>query len=100
MASLAIDGVRWGDDRVTHVRWGSIDAATRTWTSSPTIVELGQVVNAIMLGTEVRTVFTLGGRTFLGPKVTTIRYAGGHVGIQTMVEDGRIEKSLEDLPPV
>jgi hypothetical protein len=48
----------------------------------------------------VRTLFKLGGRTFLGPKVTALPYTGGHVGIEARVQDGQLEKSLEDLPPV
>jgi hypothetical protein len=83
MATLAIDGVRWTNDRVTNVRWGSFDASTNSWS-----------------GKEVRTLFKLGGRTFLGPKVTALPYTGGHVGIEARVQDGQLEKSLEDLPPV
>jgi hypothetical protein len=100
MAILAIDGVRWTNDRVTNVRWGSFDASTNSWTTPTTIVDVAQVVDAIRSGKEVRTLFKLGGRTFLGPKVTALPYTGGHVGIEARVQDGQLEKSLEDLPPV
>ncbi|KND61887.1 hypothetical protein BVER_05952c [Candidatus Burkholderia verschuerenii] len=100
MATLAIDGVRWVNDRVTSVRWGSFDQSTNDWTAPTTIVDVHQVVDVIKRGEEVRTLFTLGGRTFLGPKVTALPYANGHVGIEARVQDGQIEKSLEDLPPV
>jgi hypothetical protein len=100
MSTLAIDGVRWANDRVTNVRWGSFDALSNSWTSPTTIVEVAQVVDAIKSGKEVRTLFTLGGRTFLGPKVTALPYTAGHIGIEARVQEGQIEKSLEDLPPV
>ena len=60
---------------------------------------MSQVVEAIKSGKEVRTLFTLGGRTFLGPKVTALPYTAGHIGIEARVQEGQIEKSLEDLPP-
>jgi len=100
MSTLAIDGVRWTNDRVSNVRWGSFDAGINDWTTPTTIVDVAQVVEAIKSGKEVRTLFTLGGRTFLGPKVSALPYANGHVGIEARVQDGQIEKSLEDLPPV
>jgi hypothetical protein len=100
MSTLAIDGVRWANDRVTDVRWGSFDALSNAWMSPTTIVEVAQVVDAIKSGKEVRTLFTLGGRTFLGPKVTALPYTAGHIGIEARVQEGQIEKSLEDLPSV
>ncbi|GGD52360.1 MULTISPECIES: hypothetical protein [Caballeronia] len=100
MATLAIDGVRWVNDRVTNVRWGSFDSARNAWAAPTSIVDVHEVVDAIKSGKEVRTLFTLGGRTFLGPKVSALPYANGHVGIEARVQDGQIEKSLEDLPPV
>jgi len=45
-------------------------------------------------------VFKLGGRSYLGPQVSSIPYANGHIGIETSFEEGRIEKTLEDLPNV
>ncbi|AET88974.1 MULTISPECIES: hypothetical protein [Caballeronia] len=100
MATLAIDGVRWTNDRVTSVRWGSFDPGTNAWTTPTTIVDVQQVVDAIKSGKEVRTLFILGGRSFLGPKVAALPYANGHIGIEARVQDGQIEKSLEDLPAV
>jgi hypothetical protein len=100
MATLAIDGVRWVNDRVTNVRWGSFDQTTNDWAEPTTIVDVHQVVDAIKSGKEVRTLFTLGGRPFLGPKVSALPYTNGHVGIEARVQDGQIEKSLEDLPGV
>jgi hypothetical protein len=100
MTTWAIDGVRWINDRVTHVRWGRVDATTNSWTSPPTIVDVSHVVDAIKKKKEVRTLFILGGRAYLGPKVVAIPYATGHVGIEAHIEDGQIEKTLEDLPVV
>ncbi len=100
MSIFAVDGVRWTNDRVSHVRWGSIDELTASWTSVPTVVDVGRVVKALEKGEQVRTFFKLGGHSYLGPKVSAIPYANGHVGIELNLEEGRIEKSLEDLPSV
>ena len=100
MATLAIDGVRWVNDRVTNVRWGSFDSARNAWAAPTSIVDVHEVVDAIKSGKEVRTLFKLGGRAFLGPKVSALPYTNGHIGIEARVQDGQIEKSLEDLPPV
>jgi len=100
MGTLAIDGVRWVNDRVTSVRWGSFDTATNDWSAPTTIVDVQQVVDALKNGREVRTLFKLGGRPFLGPRVSALPYTNGHIGIEARVQDGQIEKSLEDLPSV
>jgi hypothetical protein len=100
MSVFAIDGVRWTNDRVTHVRWGDIDELTADWRSAPKVVGVDRVVEALEKGEHVRTVFKLGGRSYLGPQVTAIPYANGHIGIETSFEEGRIEKTLEDLPSV
>ncbi|CCD41463.1 conserved hypothetical protein [Candidatus Paraburkholderia kirkii UZHbot1] len=97
---MTIDGVRWVNDRVTDVRWGSFDPATNDWAAPTMIVQVQQVVDALKSGKEVRTLFKLGGRPFLGPEVSALPYANGHVGIEARVQDGQIEKSLEDLPSV
>jgi hypothetical protein len=76
------------------------DEATAHWTSVTTVVEAGRVVKALEKGDQVRTFFTLGGHHYLGPRVSAIPYANGHVGIEVNLEEGRIEKSLEDLPSV
>ncbi len=100
MSILAVDGVRWSNDRVTHVRWGKIDELTVNWASVPKVENVDRVVDALEKGEQVRTVFRLGGRSYLGPQVTAIPYVNGHIGIEASLEDGRIEKSLEDLPNV
>jgi hypothetical protein len=100
MSIVAIDGVRWTNDRVTHVRWGNIDELTANWTTVPKVVDVDRVVKVLEKGELVRTVFKLGGRSYLGPQVSSIPYANGHIGIETSFEEGRIEKTLEDLPSV
>jgi hypothetical protein len=102
MATYAIDGVRINpaSDRITHVRWGLIDPKTHDWSSPPEIVEVAEVVNAIHRGDVVWSLFTLGGRRFLGPKIKTVVHTSGHDGIDTDVPGGHVEKCIDDLPAV
>ncbi len=100
MSIFAIDGVRWNNDRVTHVRWGEIDDLTTDWASVPKVVGVDHVVDALGKGERVRTLFKLGGRIYLGPRVAAIPYANGHTGIEAVLEEDRVEKSLEDLPNI
>ncbi|CAH2810525.1 MAG: hypothetical protein CBHOC_5098 [uncultured Caballeronia sp.] len=95
---MAIDGVRWVNDRVTDVRWGSFDPATNDWAAPTTIVQVQQVVDALKSGKEVRTLFKLGGRPFLGPKVSALPYANGHVGIEARVQDGQPDREIARRP--
>jgi hypothetical protein len=102
MATFAIDGVRISPatDRVTHVRWALIDPKTHEWLSPPQIAEVDAAVRAIRAGDVVWSLFTLGGVRFLGPKIKIVAHPGGHDGIDTEIPDGKIEKSIDDLPNV
>lgn len=68
MSIVAIDGVRWTNDRVTHVRWGNIDELTANWTSVPKVVDVDRVVKVLEKGELVRTVFKLGGEAIWAPR--------------------------------
>jgi hypothetical protein len=102
MATYAIDGVRINpaSDRVTHVRWALIDPKTNEWLSPPATVEVAEAVNAIHAGDVVWSIFTLGGRRFLGPKIRAVAHINGEDGIDTDVPDGHVEKCIDDLPAV
>ena len=102
MATYAIDGVRINpaSDRVTHVRWALIDPKTHESVSPPQIVEVAEAVNAIHAGDVVWSLFTLGGRRFLGPKIKAVAHTNGDDGIDTDVPDGHVEKCIDDLPAV
>ncbi|WP_118179385.1 hypothetical protein [Paraburkholderia phosphatilytica] len=102
MATFAIDGVRISPstDRVTHVRWGPIDAKSHDWLSPPQISDIDAVVQAIHAGEIVWSVYTLGGRRYLGPKIKAVAHMAGLDGIDTDVPDGHVEKCIDDLPRV
>lgn len=102
MATFAVDGVRINPatDRVTHVRWGPIDDTSHDWVSAPRIDDVGAVVQALHAGELVWSVYTLGGRRYLGPKIKTVVHAAGRDGIDTDVPDGHVEKCIDDLPRV
>jgi hypothetical protein len=102
MSTFAIDAVRINpkSDRITHVRWGPVDPATRDWLSPTSIVEVAEVVTAMGRGDAVWSLFTLGGTRFLGPKMVRVAHTDGHDGIDTDVPGGHIEKCIDDLPHV
>ena len=102
MATFAIDGIRINraNDRLTHVRWALVNPKTSEWLSPLAIVEVADVVKAIHGANAVWSLFTLGGRRFLGPKIRAVAHTGGHDGIDTEIPDGHIEKSIDDLPRV
>jgi len=102
MATYAVDGVRISasTDRVTHVRWAPIDPHTHDWLSPPKISEVADVAHDIRSGAVVYSVFTLGGRKFLGPKIKAVPHPNGADGIDMEVPDGSVEKSMDDLPRV
>lgn len=102
MATFAIDGVRIDPvtDRVTHVRWALVNPKTNEWLSPPRGVEVAQGVTAIHAGDGVWSLFTLGGRRFLGPKIKVVAHTGSRDGIDTGVPDGHVEKCIDGLPRV
>jgi hypothetical protein len=101
MSTFGIDGIRIDfAGHITHVRWAPIDPKTREWLSPTKIVEVGELVKAIQAGEVCWSLFTLGGKRFLGPKIRVVAHTNGPDGIDTDVPDGSIEKSMDDLPPV
>jgi hypothetical protein len=102
MTTFAIDAIRINpaNDKITHVRWGPVDPASRDWLSPTSIVEVPEVLSAIHRGDPVWSLFTLGGVRFLGPKIKAVAHTDGHDGIDTDVPGGHIEKCIDDLPHV
>jgi hypothetical protein len=100
MATFAIDAVRIDprDGKISQVRLGTVDPATRAWQSPATIVEVGEVIDIMRRGDDVWSLFTLGGTRFLGPKIRPVPHTDGRDGIDTDVPDGHIEKCIDDLP--
>jgi hypothetical protein len=95
-----VNGVRYDDDdaRVTHVRWGIVDTDRNEWIKGPDAAELIDVVDALMAGQEVWTIYTeQDGRTVPGPRLRTAGDSEGSEGIETHTgpDDHR---SLRDLP--
>ena len=102
MATFAIDGIRINraNDRLTHVRWALVNPKTNEWLSPLAIVEVADLVKAIHGGNAVWSLFTLGGRRFLGPKIRAVAHTGGHDGSATEIPDGHRENARDDLPRV
>ena len=93
MSTFGIDGIRIDfAGHITHVRWAPIDPKTREWLSPTKIVEVGELVKAIQAGEVCWSLFTLGGKRFLGPKIRVVAHMNGPDGIDTDVPDGSIEK--------
>lgn len=101
MSVYAINGVRIDSatGRVTHVRWAQVDPQRNQWVVDPFVEEVIGVVDAIVGGDDVWTIFTVGAQTVLGPKVEVIVYAGGLEGID-VVDPKEAGRALADLPAV
>ncbi|MFL9912089.1 hypothetical protein [Paraburkholderia sp. RL17-337-BIB-A] len=101
MTTFGIDGIRIDPaGHITHVRWAPIDPKTHDWLSPTRIVEVGDVVKAIRAGEVCWSIFTLGGKRFLGPGIRVVAHINGPDGIDTDVPGGSIEKCMDDLAPV
>ena len=95
-----VNGVRFSDDgsRVTHVRWGIVDTDRNEWIAGPAVAEVIDVLDALMSGNEVWTIYTLQqGQTVPGPRLRTVGDSEGTEGIETNPgpDDHR---TLRDLP--
>ena len=71
MSVYIIDAVRMNarTGLVEQVRWGKVDHTHNHWEVEPVISDVTDVVEKILSGEEVRTVFPVGHFTVLGPKV-------------------------------
>jgi hypothetical protein len=95
-----VNGVRFSDDdsRLTHVRWGIVDTDRNEWISGPDEADVIEVVDALMSGDEVWTIYTVqGGQTVPGPRLRTVGDSEETEGIETHPgpDDHR---TLRDLP--
>lgn len=101
MTTFGIDGIRIDSaGRITHVRWAPIDPKTLDWVYPARIVEVGDVVEAIRAGDVCWSLFMLGGKRLLGPRLRIVAHLNGPDGIDTDVPGDGIEKSIDDLPQV
>ncbi|WP_230427151.1 phosphatidylserine/phosphatidylglycerophosphate/cardiolipin synthase [Collimonas humicola] len=102
MSVFAITGVRINaqNGRIELVRWGQVNPATNTWAKEPTESPVIDVVDAVMGGDDVYTIFPVGGNTVLGPKVQLVVYAHGREGIETVDAAYNAGRTLADLPQI
>jgi len=94
-----VNGVRYSDDdsRVTHVRWGTVDTDRNEWIKGPEEAEVVDVVDALMAGHEVWTIYTEQGRTVSGPRLRTVGDSEEAEGIETHPGPND-HRTLRDLP--
>ncbi|HEY2927645.1 phosphatidylserine/phosphatidylglycerophosphate/cardiolipin synthase [Piscinibacter sp.] len=94
-----VNGVRFSEDdsRLTHVRWGIVDTDRNEWISGPAEAEVIDVVDALMSGNEVWTIYTVQGRTVPGPRLRTVGDSEEAEAIETHT-DPNDHRTLRDLP--
>ena len=94
-----VNGVRYSDDdsRVTHVRWGIVDTDRNEWIEGPDEAEVIDVVDALMAGQEVWTIYAEGSQTVPGPRLRTAGDSEESEGIETHPGPDH-HRSLRDLP--
>ena len=94
-----VNGVRFSEDdsRLTHVRWGIVDTDRNEWISGPAEAEVIDVVDALMSGNEVRTIYTVQGRTVPGPRLRTVGDSEEAEAIETHPGPND-HRTLRDLP--
>jgi hypothetical protein len=94
-----VNGVRYSNDgsRLTHVRWGIVDTDRNEWIVEPAEAEVVEVVDALMSGNEVWTIYTVQGRTVPGPRLRTVGDSEDTEGIETH-PDPNDHRTLRDLP--
>ncbi|VVE49829.1 hypothetical protein PTE30175_04521 [Pandoraea terrae] len=100
MSVFAINGVRLNDDtgRVTHVRWARVDTDTNTWAAEPAVDPVIDVVEVIMGGDHVFTVFRDGANTIPGPRVRIDILPGG---VETLaLENAGKHQTFQNLPRI
>ncbi|WP_372526603.1 phosphatidylserine/phosphatidylglycerophosphate/cardiolipin synthase [Piscinibacter sp.] len=100
MAKISVvNGVRFSDDgtRPTHVRWGIVDTDRNEWITGPAEAEVIEVIDALMGGNEVWTIYTVGSQTVPGPRLRTVGDSEETEGVETHPgpDDHR---TLRDLP--
>ncbi len=83
--------------RVVQAKMGAVITKGAEWMAALKVVEVIDVVNAIMAGDDVFTIFQMGGHPVPGPKLKVIAYPEGVEGV---VIDGPETPgmTLQDLP--
>ncbi|MBN3788285.1 phosphatidylserine/phosphatidylglycerophosphate/cardiolipin synthase [Burkholderia sp. Ac-20353] len=102
MSVFAVNGVRIDprSGRVTHVRWGQVNAAGRAWIAAPREAPVAEVVRAVVGGDDVHVIFDASGDHVAGPKLKSVVYRDATEGIELDVDATREARTLRDLPQI
>ncbi|RQR50380.1 phosphatidylserine/phosphatidylglycerophosphate/cardiolipin synthase [Burkholderia sp. Bp9125] len=102
MSIFAVNGVRIDPltRRVTHVRWARVNPKDNTWVEAPREAHVMDVVDAIMGGDDVYTIFSVGGRCVTGPGLKTVAYRDATEGIELDVDATKVSRTLDELPQI
>ncbi|MGU7779929.1 phosphatidylserine/phosphatidylglycerophosphate/cardiolipin synthase [Burkholderia sp. PU8-34] len=102
MSVFAVSGVRidLSSGRVTHVRWGQVNPASRAWVARPHDAHVSEVVRAVAGGDEVYVIFDASGNRAVGPKLKRVVYRDATEGIELDVDATREARTLRDLPQI
>ena len=99
MALYGITAVRLDlEERVTHVQWGRIGAPHNTWATPPAEATVDQVIDALVAGDEVVTIFPSMEGTVPGPRVCVVVYENGMESIDLEPPGDLLGQTLQDLP--
>lgn len=100
MAVHAITAVRMDENsqRVTHVLWGQVSVSGEQFEVAPHASPVVEVIDVLVKGDTVVTVFPLDGQRVAGPEVRRVVDAAGREGIEMVVADSDVGRTLADLP--
>lgn len=99
MSVYAINAVRMNakSGLVEQVRWGRVDHDHNHWEVEPVISDVGDVVDKILSGEEVRAAFLVGRFTVLGPKVG-INLSSQGKDIEVINPEDHPGRTVSELP--
>ncbi|KVD94523.1 phosphatidylserine/phosphatidylglycerophosphate/cardiolipin synthase [Burkholderia stagnalis] len=102
MSIFAVNGVRIDllTRRVTHVRWAKLNPQDDSWVEAPREARVMDVVDAIMGGDDVYTIFSVGGQSVVGPALKTVVYRDASQGIELDVDATKASRTLDELPQI
>lgn len=102
MSIFAVNGVRIDPltRRVTHVRWARVNPQDNSWVEAPREARVMDVVDAIMGGDDVYTIFSVGGQRVVGPELKTVVYRDASAGIELDVDATKVSRTLDELPQI
>jgi hypothetical protein len=100
MAVHAITAVRMdgSSQRVTHVLWGQVSVSGEQFEVAPHAAPVIEVIDALVKGDTVVTVFPLDGQRVAGPEVRHVVDEAGREGIEMVVAGSDAVRTLADLP--